>query len=486
MPVPVMDGLEAEVRDYLLAEQRVLTDGQYTEAQLSEAYGKLGQIYHAHNFLTAAAACYANARQLAPQDFRWIYLLGNLALQERRNEEALAAFRLVQNLQPAYLAAWVNAGNLYLQQNRVAEAEAAFTAAVARDYACAAAHYGLGQVALTQRAYQTAVSCFERALAAAPEANRIHYALAMAQRGLGNREKAAAHLKLQGAVGVRAADPLLEALPHLARGERWHILRARRAFDAKRFAEAAAEYRLALAANPTSVTALVNLGTTLIQLGETATALERFTEALRHAPDNSAAHANLGFLLVKAQRHSDALPHFRAVLVQSPKDAEVRYQLALCLFKLNQNDEAARELEQVVTDDSAHEEALLQWVELAYQQKRYEALVTRLKQAHEQFPQRGRTAAALAFLLATVPDLKLRDGARALALAQLVYQSSDTVQHGAIVAFALAESGRCAEAANLQRRVIATAERAQQTELVKKLKGDLLVFERTDNCRPSF
>ncbi len=486
--LPATAGLEAEVRDYLLAEQRALSllTGR-TEAQLSEAYGRLGQVYHAYTFLLAASACYANARQLAPRDYRWTYLLGSLALQARRDDEALAAFQLVQTLQPAYLAAWVNAGNLYLQQNRLDEAQAAFTAAVTRDQRCAAAHYGLGQVALSRRAYQTAVDRFERALAAAPDAHRIHYALAMAQRGLGNLEKAAAHLKLQGQVGVRAADPLLDGLPDFVRGERWHVLQARRAFDAQRYAEAAAAYRLALAANPASVTALVNLGISLVQLGEGAAAVKHFTAALRPEPDNVAAHANLGFLLVQQQRYAAALPHLRAVLAQTPKDTEARYQLAQSLFKLNQPDEAFRELEQVVTDDPNHpnhEDALLQWATLAYRQKRYEAVLTQLAQVHERFPQRGRTAALFAFTLATVPQLELRDGKRALELAKRIYQVTGTVQHGALVAFALAETGQCAAAAQWQRDLIAAAERSQSTDLVNKLKNDLPLFEQTGSCRP--
>jgi tetratricopeptide (TPR) repeat protein len=484
VPVPTTEGLEAEVRELLAAEQRALTGASQSDTPLSEAYGRLGQVYQAYAFLTAADACYTNAQRLAPRDYRWTYLRGLLAQQARRDDEALAAFRQVQTLQPGYLAAWANAGNLLLQKNHLDEAQAAFSEAVKRDERCAAAHYGLGQIALTRRAYPTAVQHLERALAAAPAANRIHYALAMAQRGLGDLAKAAAHLKLQGQVGVRVADPLLDGLQDFARGERWHLTRAKRAYDAQRFAEAAAEYKLALAANPASVTALVNLGATLVQLGERAAALERYEQALRLAPDNLTAQANLGFLLMQAQRYAAALPHLRAVLTQTPRDAEARYQLALAFFKLNQPDEALRELEQVIADQPANEDALLQWATLAYRQQRYAAVLARLAQAYEQFPNQGRTVALYAFVLATTPEVKLRDGKRALALAQQVYQAANTIQHGAIVAFALAESGRCAEAAALQRRLIATAENAGQADLAAKLKADLPQFERTGDCRP--
>ena len=489
---PSGEGLEAEVREYLLNAQNELAklarEAKTTDTELSEAYGKLGQVYHAFALLPAAEACYLNAQRLAPRDYRWLYLLGSLARQARRNDEALAAFTQVQTLRPDYLAAWVNAGELYLEQNHLAAAVAAFTAALTHNEHCAAAHYGLGQVALAQRDYRGAVLHLERALAEAPEANRIHYALAMAQRGLGNLEKAKAHLKLQGAVGVRAADPLSEALSDFARGERWHLLRARRALDAKRYAEAVAEFKLALAANPSSVSALVNLGVALMELGDAEAAREKFQAALRLAPTNAAAHANLGFLFSRQDSAAAAVEHLRAALAQEPADHEARFQLARELIKLKRTDEALTELTRVLESDTGadagNEAALLEWVKLTYRAQRYAVALDRLKQAHERFPQRGATMALLAFLLATIPPLELRDGTRALALAQQVYQATGAAEHGALVALALAESGRCVEAAAWQRRMISAAESEQKPQLADQLKTELPLFEKAATCRP--
>ena len=64
----------------------------------------------------------------------------------------------------------------------------------------------------------------------------------------------------------------------------------------------------------------------------------------------------------------------------------------------------------------------------------------------------------LAYLLAASPQYDLRDGARALELAQMIYQATGSLEHGALVAMALAELGRCTEASEWQRRMIAAAE----------------------------
>ena len=90
----------------------------------------------------------------------------------------------------------------------------------------------------------------------------------------------------------------------------------------------------------------------------------------------------------------------------------------------------------------------------------------------------------LAYLLAALPDLQLRDGARATELARSVYRTTRELGHGVLVAMALAEAGRCSEAADLQRGLIADAAKRSRTDLVVKLKADLKQYE-LQPCRPA-
>ena len=485
---PDLDGLEAEIREQLLSLQSALIalakEPTTTDLKLSEAYGLLGQVYQAYALTAPARECYSNAQQLAPKDYRWPYLLGQLCQQEGRAEEAINHYKLARQLRPDYLAAPVQLGNLYLQQNRPVEARASFTEALALNAHCTAARYGLGQLALANRNYAEAIQYLEQALAEAPEANRIHYALAMAYRGLGKLEPAQAHLQRQGTVGVRVTDPLLEGLQELVRGERLYLLRGRIAFDARRFAEAAAAFRKAIAANPASTQARINLGSVLAELGESAEAIEQYQAALRLAPNNATAHYNLGFLLAKQNQREQAIKHLQAVLSAQSEDADARFLLAQELLKSERREEALAEFSRLVETNPDNEDALLEQVKLLLQNKQYKQALERLERGHTRFPQKGRTAALLAYLLAASPQPELRDGARALALAQLVYQSTNLVNHAAIVALALAELGRCSEAAEWQRRLLAAAEREQQTDLAGKLKADLQRYEKGAPCRP--
>jgi hypothetical protein len=79
----------------------------------------------------------------------------------------------------------------------------------------------------------------------------------------------------------------------------------------------------------------------------------------------------------------------------------------------------------------------------------------------------------------------LRNGARALDLAQRVYDATGKSQHGALVALALAELGRCSEAVEWQRRMIVAAEREGNKDVLARLKADLKLYEGAQSCRPA-
>jgi len=437
---PDLSNLEDSVREQIVTAQAALATVAKNPATpkttLSEAYGNLGEIYHAYSLIAAARDCYTNASQLAPQDFRWIYLLGKLDQQEGSYNDAIRRYRAARTLRPDYVATLVNLGNIFLELNRLEEATESFSAALALDANNPAAHYGLGQVAVSKRSYSEAVDHFEKTLAQVPGANRVHYSLAMAYRGLGDVEKVKAHLAQQGPVGVRVADPLVDGLQDLIAGERVNLARGKVAFEARRYAEAAAEFRKAIASRPDSLTARINLGAALTQLGDLNGAVEQFEAAVRIEPGSVNAHYNLAVILVRQDKHEQAISHLRSVLSVAENDLNARMLLAQELKNSGRADEALTELTRV------------------------------------------------AYLLAASPEIKLRDGARALELAQRVYGATGAAQHGALVALALAELGRCREASEWQQRMIANAEQNGNTELIKKLRVDLHLYDNAQSCRP--
>lgn len=485
---PDLSRLEASVREQIIVEQNslaaIVKNPATSDAELSEAYRKLGQIYHAYSLNVPARECYVNARILAPVDFRWPYLLGKLDQQEDRFEEAIRNYQAAQRLRPDYLPALVNLGNIFLQLNRLDDASASFQAALKLDENNAATHYGLGQVAMSKRRYTEAVQHFEKTLARTPGANRVHYSLAMAYRGLGNVEKVKLHLGQQGTVGVRVSDPLVDGLQDLITGERVYLSRGKLAFEAKRYADAAAEFHKAIAVKPNSVTARVNLGAALTQLGDLDGAAEQFEEAIRIEPEKGNAHYNLAVIRARQNKPEQAIDHLRAALRVDPNDVGARFVLAQQLLKAERMEEALAEFSSVVQADPNHESALLEQVKLLYRKGEFQQARDTLEKGHAQYPQKGRTTVLLAYVLAASRALDLRDGGRALILAQRVYQSTGAFEHGALVALALAELGRCSDAVELQRKVINAASQQVNADQLARLRAALKLYESGPTCRP--
>lgn len=339
---PDLSQLESDVRNQITSQQNSLAAAvKDPRANLSAAYGAMGELYHAYSLTAPARECYVNANRLAPRDYRWIYLLAKLDQLEGRVDDAIRRFREVVALQPQMVAAQVNLGNIYLELNRLDDAEQSLSTALNIEKQNPAAHYGLGQVALSRRRYADAVTHFEKALLLAPAANRIHYALAMAYRGLQNAEKAKLHLAQQGPVGVRVADPLMDRLTEMVQSARVYLIRGKQALEAKRYEEAAAEFRKAIAASPESVPAHVNLGATLTQLGDLKGAAKEFEKTLLIDPNNTNAHYNLAVLLSNENNHERAIVHLKAVTKINPNDLSARLLLVQQLSKLGRCDEAA-------------------------------------------------------------------------------------------------------------------------------------------------
>ena len=486
---PDLTNLEDSVREQVSTLQDSLAatvkDPAISETGLSEAYGNLGEIYHAYSLISPARDCYLNASRLTPRDFRWIYLLGKLDHQEGHFEEAIRRYRVARTLRPDYVAVLVNLGNIFLEQNRLQDAMESFRTALEIDENNPAAHYGLGQVAVSRRSYSEAVDHFEKTLAQVPGANRVHYSLAMAYRGLGDAKEVQAHLAQQGPVGVRVLDPLVDGLQDLIKGERVHLSRGKLAFEAQRYAEAAGEFRKAVAAKPDSVTPRMNLGAALTQLGDLQGAAEQFEEALRIEPGKVNAHYNLAVVLASQNKHGETIIHLHSALNVDPNDLNARFLLASELVKSGRLDEALVEFSRVVQADPNNEGALLEQAKLLHRKGQFKQALDVLEKGHAQYPQKGRTAVMLAYLLAASPQFELRDGVRALDLAQRVYQATSALQHGALVAMALAEIGRCSEAAEWQRRMIIAAEKESNTDLLPKLRAGLKLYEEVQSCRPA-
>lgn len=453
VPNPSLAGMEAEIAAQLSAArsqlEAALAQGAPAE-QLAGAYGELGMLYHAYALVDASAACYANAERLAPKDARWPYLQAVLLHEDSRLDEAAPAYRRALALVPDLFPALVHLAEIHLHRNELEAAEALLGRALAAAPDSPAARSLAGQIALSRREWTKAVELLAGVLAAVPEANLLHHPLGLAYRGLGDLESAKRHLALAGRVGVRPNDPLRDAVEAIKLGERLHMQRGHTAFNLGRYADAAHEFRLALAARADSVGARVNLGAALAKQGDRKGAIAELARAAELAPNNATARFNLALLLVEEGKAGEALPHLTAAVISNPRD----------------------------------ETARMEEVRLAFSLRQYGRAKASLEEGLAALPDNRRIAHSLARLLASCPDRALRDGGRALELAQAVAQAEQTAGHLETVALALAELGRCPEAAEAQRQAVALARASGDALFLGELEEALARYEATNPCAP--
>jgi hypothetical protein len=93
-------------------------------------------------------------------------------------------------------------------------------------------------------------------------------------------------------------------------------------------------------------------------------------------------------------------------------------------------------------------------------------------------------SSTLAEVLAGSPDASVRDGERALQLANAAYRANRGADHAEAVAMALAELGRFDEAAQFQRELLADAEKAKAPAALRtRLAANLARYERKEPVR---
>ena len=456
LPSPDLAGLEAavaaQIAEARAAAVELLARPGATPAEQAGAVGDLARVYHAYGLLDAAADGYRRAHALVPGELRWPYLLGHVERARGDLDAARAAFEMALRLAP-YPAARVALSEVELTAGRNAEAEVSAREATLLAPGDAGALAALGQALLALGRHAEAAQALEAALAALPAADRLHYPLALAYRALGDEPRARQHLARAGRAGARTADPLLDELETVRTGELVPLLRGRRAAGAGDWAAAEREFRRALAAAPESVPARINLAAALVARGAVEEARAELEAALRAQPGNATAHFNLGVLRVRAGDLAGAVEHLGAAAAAVPGDAETRRTLGEALLGLGRPAEALPHLEAAVVAAPADEPARVAEVTALARLGEERRALERLEAALDVMPGEGRIVHLLARLLAAASDTTLRDGARAVELAAQVWQAHPVSAHGLTLGLALAEAGRCAEAASLVRRL---------------------------------
>lgn len=484
--LPDLSRVSWSVQEQIHAQHALLTETlENPRARATErgtAYGQMGTLLMAAQLFDAAETCFTNARVLDPGDVRWRYYLGHVHRSMGAHEASVTFFEQVLDQVPDDVPALVWLGYAYIELDRPEAAEPPLARALELEPDLAAARAGLGRAALAQRQYAPAVEQLEAALASAPGATSLHYLLGMAYRGMGALDAAEVHLDQRGDIEVLFPDPLMRELNGLLRSATAYESSGIRALELEEWAAAAAAFRQGLELEPDSPSLRHRLGTALIMTGDAVAAVEQFEKATRLAPEFAQAHYSLGVIEASAGRYAEAISRFSAAVRHEPTYVEARAGLADLLRQTGRIEESLPHYARVLDEDPRVTDAWLGYALALIRLERYASARDRLVEATRLHAGDPDLSHALARLLAAAPDDLVRDGARAMALMEGLLAGPRSVDLGETMAMVLAEVGNYAEAAALQRELIAVAEQ-QMADLVPGMTENLRLYEQGQPCR---
>lgn len=476
------DSVQKQMRGQVSALRRMVERPEASSAELSAEYGRLGTLLMAAEQLDAAEPAYLNAQQLQPDDARWPYYLGQLYRQRGPIAQAAASFERVLALRPDDVPALVWLGEVSLTQGRIDAAGERFNRVLTLQPQLVPALFGAGRVALERKDYAATVALLEQCLKLDPRGTAAHYPLGLAYRRLGNTALAQVHLALPGDVKIEPVDPLMAELDFVLESPRAYDIRGGRALETGDWTGAAEQFRKGLELEPSNPALRLRLGSALAQMGDVEGAREQFERVRQESPTYARAHYSLGILAEEQGRRAEALERLTAAVEHAPDDPSSRLMLAGLLRRSGQPALALRHYERARTLAPARLEITLGYVLTLARLERYLDARNMLLDAIKAFPDEPEYAHALARLLATAPDARVRDGRRALAIAEGLLKGRASTQLGETLAMALAEIGRFEQAVQVQKDVMTVIERGGLPDQGGVMAANLKLYE---NRKPS-
>ncbi len=296
-------------------------------------------------------------------------------------------------------------------------------------------HYNLGSALADHGQIESAIAHYQKALEIEPDFADAHYKFAATLADHGQVDLAIAHY--QKALKIR---------PDFAEGynDLGNALAHRGQVDL-----AIAHYQKALEIKPDYADAHNNFGKALADHGQIESAIAHYRKALEIKPDCELAYNNLGVALAGRGQVDEAIACFRKALEIKPSYAEAHYNLGIALAGRGQIDEAMACFRKALEIKPSYAEAHYNLGAVLNFRGKIDEAIAQFQQAVEIKPDYAKAHNSLAWLQATCPAARLRNGAEAVEHARRADQLSGGGQPELLdtLAAAQAEAGRFPEAA---------------------------------------
>jgi tetratricopeptide (TPR) repeat protein len=251
--------------------------------------------------------------------------------------------------------------------------------------------------------------------------------------------------------------------------------------------EALAPLLKVLAAYPDISQAHVNLGTAYEIMGRLDDAIDQYAEAARVGPPDAGVERKWGAALQRRGDVEEAFKHYREALALAPRDPLALQYLGQLLARQQKWQEAADVAQQAaeLNPQSIEAHCTLAFCLLKLGEK--EAARRHYQEAFKIDPTWYQKANRKAWIQATHPDARMRDGQSALELAQQACAANESRNPEFLdtLAAALAEQGHFDQAVATAGQALALASANGQTALAQALKARIATYQSKQPFRSS-
>ncbi len=243
--------------------------------------------------------------------------------------------------------------------------------------------------------------------------------------------------------------------------------------------EAMEQFQTAVLIAPDDADAQTNLGGALLEQGRFDDAIKYFSKALEKHPDHALAHNNLGKALLQKGDIDGAIREYQKTLDLQFDHADSHYNIGQALRRKGQVDAAIAEYRKALELRPDHANAHNNLANALRQKGQIKEAVQHYEEALKSQPGSILVQNNLAWLLATSADPTVRNGARAVELAEraarLTGGDDPVILH--TLAAAYAENGQFSQAIAAAQEALKFADERGVTPLVESLRNKIILYQ---------
>jgi len=260
-------------------------------------------------------------------------------------------------------------------------------------------------------------------------------------------------------------------------------LRAQAAYENADFDQAIKLFDEVIRLDPKYVQAYVSRGMAWNEKSEPARALKDFNDAVKVDPRFAPAFFHRGMTWSARKEYDKAVQDFNAVLALDPEDDAALFNRGVAWSQKGDHDRAIKDFDASIKLDDTFAPAFVSRGDALAAKKQYEKALKDYEESIRLDPKDGTGLNGKAWILATCPDKKYRDGKKAVVLATMACEQTRFKEAGFLetLACAHAEAGQFDEAVKWQKKAIADSEFAK--EAGPDARAKLKLFEQKQSYR---